>query len=92
MSKVLTPVYEGIFHASSYGFRPGKSQHQALEELFKEVSLKRKRYIIDADIKNYFGTINLMQLRECLDHRIKDGVIRKMMDKWLKAGCEKKVR
>jgi len=54
--------------------------------LFKEVSLKGKRYIIDADIKNYFGTINLVQLRECLDHRIKDGVIRKMLDKWLKAG------
>ena len=86
VSKVLTPVYEGIFHSSSYGFRPGKSQHQALEALFKEVSLKGKRYVIDADIKNYFGTINLMQLRECLDHRIKDGVIRKMLDKWLKAG------
>ena len=86
VSKVLTPVYEGIFHGSSYGFRPGKSQHQALEGLFKEVSLKGKRYIIDADIKNYFGTINLMQLREFLDHRIKDGVIRKMVDKWLKAG------
>ena len=86
VSKVLTPVYEGIFHSSSYGFRPGKSQHQALEALFKEVSLKGKRYIIDADIKNYFGTINLVQLRECLDHKIKDGVIRKMLDKWLKAG------
>lgn len=86
VSKVLLPVYEGIFHSSSYGFRPGKSQHQALEALFKEVSLKGKRYIIDADIKNYFGTINLVQLREFLAHRIKDGVIRKMVDKWLKAG------
>ena len=86
VSKVLTPVYEGIFHSSSYGFRPGKSQHQALEALFKEVSLKGKRYIIDADIKNYFGTINLVQRREFLAHRIKDGVIRKMVDKWLKAG------
>lgn len=86
VSNVLLPVYEGIFHSSSYGFRPGKSQHQALEALFKEVSLKGKRYIIDADIKNYFGTINLVQLREFLAHRIKDGVIRKMVDKWLKAG------
>lgn len=86
VSKVLTPVYEGMFYSSSYGFRPGKSQHQALEVLFKEVSMRGKRYIIDADIKNYFGTINLVQLREFLDHRIKDGVIRKMLDKWLKAG------
>jgi len=86
VSKVLTPVYEGIFHSGSYGFRPGRSQHQALEALYKEVSLKGKRFIIDADIKNYFGTINLVQLREFLDHKIKDGVIRKMVDKWLKAG------
>jgi RNA-directed DNA polymerase len=86
VSKVLTPVYEEMFYPHSYGFRPGKSAHQALEELFKEVSFKGKRYIIDADIKNYFGTINLVQLREFLDLRIKDGVIRKMLDKWLKAG------
>lgn len=86
VSKVLTPVYEQMFYPHSYGFRQEKSQHQALEELFKEVSFKGKRYIIDADIKNYFGTINLVQLREFLDLRIKDGVIRKMLDKWLKAG------
>jgi RNA-directed DNA polymerase len=86
VSKVLTPVYEQLFYDGSYGFRPGKSQHQALEELFKEVSFKRKRYIIDADIKNYFGSINHARLREVLDLKIKDGVIRKMIDKWLKAG------
>jgi group II intron reverse transcriptase/maturase len=44
------------------------------------------RYIIDADMQNYFGSINHQCLREFLDHRIKDGVIRKMIDKWLKAG------
>jgi retron-type reverse transcriptase len=44
------------------------------------------RYIIDADMKNYFGSINHGLLREFLDIRIKDGVIRKMIDKWLKAG------
>ena len=88
VSKVLTPVYEQLFYDGSYGFRPGKSQHQALEELFKEVSFKRKRYIIDADIKNYFGSINHTRLREVLDLKIKDGVIRKMIDKWLKAGIQ----
>lgn len=86
VSKVLIPIYEDIFHGSSYGFRRDKSQHQALETLFTEVSFKGKRIIIDADIKNYFGTINLVHLREFLDQRIKDGVIRKMLDKWLKAG------
>jgi len=86
VTDVLTPVYEQMFHTTSYGFRPGKSQHQALDMLFKEVSFKNMRYIIDADMQNYFGSINHQCLREFLDRRIKDGVIRKMIDKWLKAG------
>ncbi|AEW02263.1 group II intron reverse transcriptase/maturase [Niastella koreensis] len=86
VTRVLRPVYEDIFYHSSYGFRPGKSQHQALEELTRQVSLEGKRYIIDADMQNYFGSINHQCLRDLLDLRIKDGVIRKMIDKWLKAG------
>jgi group II intron reverse transcriptase/maturase len=86
VSRVLTPVYEEIFYQHSYGFRPGKSQHQALEELSREVSVNRMRYIIDADMQNYFGSINHQYLREFLDLKIKDGVIRKMIDKWLKTG------
>jgi RNA-directed DNA polymerase len=86
VTKILSPVYEQLFIPTSYGFRPGKSQHQALEELFREVSFKGKRYIIDADLQNYFGSINHRCLRGFLDQRIKDGVIRKMIDKWLKAG------
>lgn len=74
------------YRGTRYGFRPGKSQHQALDRLFKEVSFEGKRYIIDADMKNYFGTIDHKWLRSFLDQRIKDGVIRKMIDKWLKAG------
>lgn len=86
VTKVLTPVYEQLFYPSSYGFRPGKSQHQAVEMLFKEVSFNGKCYIIDADMANYFGSIDHGKLRELLDLRIKDGVIRRMIDKWLKAG------
>ena len=86
VKRVLTPVYEQLFYPTSYGFRGGKSQHQALDKLFEEVSFKGKRYIIDADMQNYFGTINHQRLREFLDQRINDGVIRKMIDKWLKAG------
>jgi group II intron reverse transcriptase/maturase len=54
--------------------------------MFKEVSFKGLHYIIDADIKDYFGSINHGKLRLFLDRRVKDGVIRKMVDKWLKAG------
>ena len=86
VARVLTPVYETMFYNTSYGFRSGKSQHQALEEVFQQVSFKGKRYVIDADMKNYFGSIDHQRLREFLDLRIKDGVIRKMIDKWLKAG------
>jgi RNA-directed DNA polymerase len=83
---VMEPIYELDFKDFSYGFRPGRSAHQALEYLFKEVSFNRMRYIIDADLQNYFGSINHGLLREFLGRRVNDGVIRKMVDKWLKAG------
>jgi group II intron reverse transcriptase/maturase len=86
VTRVLTPVYEELFYPTSYGLRPGKSQHQALEALSREVTVRGKRYIIDADMQNYFGSIDHGCLREFLDRRIRDGVIRKMIDKWLKAG------
>ncbi len=83
--RILTPIYEEDFKSFSYGFRRGYSTHQAIEYMFKEVSFKGLHYIIDADIKNYFGSIDHGLLREFLDRRVKDGVIRKMIDKWLKA-------
>jgi len=86
VQKVIEPIYEEDFKPFSYGFRPGCSQHQAINYMFKQVSLHRMHYIIDADIRNYFGSINHGILREFLDKRVKDGVIRRMVDKWLKAG------
>ncbi|MCK5137833.1 MAG: hypothetical protein KAR19_18755 [Bacteroidales bacterium] len=88
--RVIEPIYEEDFKPFSFGFRPGRSQHQTIDCLFKEVSFGRKHYIIDADIKNYFGSINHGILREFLDKRVKDGVIRRMIDKWLKAGVMEK--
>jgi RNA-directed DNA polymerase len=86
VQKVIEPIYEEDFKPFSYGFRPGRSQHQAINYMFKEVSFQKMPYIIDADIKNYFGSINHGVLREFLDKRVKDGVVRRMIDKWLKAG------
>ena len=83
---VLEAMYEEDFKDFSYGFRKGRSAHQALDYMFKEVTFKGMRYIIDADIKNYFGSINHGLLREFLSRRVNDGVICKMIDKWLKAG------
>ena len=84
--KVIEPIYEKEFKAFSFGFRPGRSQHQAINYMFRRVSFENMHYIIDADIKDCFGSINHGILREFLDKRVKDGVIRKMIDKWLKAG------
>ncbi|MBK8505226.1 MAG: hypothetical protein IPL46_25320 [Saprospiraceae bacterium] len=71
---------------SRTGFRPGRSQHQAIDYLFEEVSFGKIRYVIDADIRNFFGELNHGLLRSFLDLRVKDGLVRKMIDKWLKAG------
>lgn len=84
--RVLTPIYEEEFKDFSFGFRKGYSAHKAVEYMFREVSFKGLHYIIDADIKNYFGSISHKQLRDFLDLRVKDGVIRRMINKWLKAG------
>lgn len=84
--RVLEPIYENDFKPFSYGFRKGRSAHQAIEYMFKKVSYEGLHYIIDADIKDYFGSIDHGQLRKFLDLRVKDGLVRKMIDKWLKAG------
>lgn len=84
--RVLAPIYEEDFKDFSFGFRKGYSAHQAIEYMFREVSFNGLHYIIDADIKNYFGSISHSVLREFLDLRVKDGVIRRTINKWLKAG------
>jgi group II intron reverse transcriptase/maturase len=84
--KILTPIYEEDFKEFSFGFRSEYSAHGAIDYMFKQVSFKGLHYIIDADIKDYFGSIDHGILRIFLDRRVKDGVIRKMIDKWLKAG------
>lgn len=84
--RVLEPVYEEDFKDFSFGFRPGRSAHQAIEYMFTQVSFGGMRYIIDADLKNYFGSISHGLMREFLARRVNDGVIRKMLDKWMRAG------
>lgn len=83
---LLEPLYEQDFHDCSFGFRVGRSAHQALEQLRNELMSGREKWILDIDISNYFGTIDHGRLRTVLDKRVKDGVIRRLIDKWLKAG------
>lgn len=83
---LLEPIYEQVFKDFSFGFRKGKSAHQALRYLRNNIMDNNGRWIIDVDVSKYFDTINKTQLRKFLDRKVTDGVIRKLIDKWLKAG------
>ena len=86
VAMLLESVYEQDFHDCSYGFRPGRSAHGALSALWKGAMDMRGGWVVDADIKSFFDTIDHGQLRAFLDKRVKDGVIRRAIDKWLAAG------
>ena len=83
---LLEPIYEQDFLPCSYGFRPGRSCHDALDALGAGIMKKGQRWVVEVDLKSYFDSIPYDRLREALDLRIRDGVVRKMIDKWLKAG------
>ena len=87
VTMVLEAVYEQDFLPCSYGFRPGRSAHQALRTLENVLWAKRLYWVIDIDIRKYFDSIPHSHLRAFLDQRVTDGVIRRMIDKWLKAGA-----
>ena len=86
IAMILEAVYEQDFLPCSYGFRPGRSAHQALRELRHGFMSYGLRWVIDLDIVKYFDSISHSHLRAFLDRRVTDGVIRRMIDKWLKAG------
>jgi group II intron reverse transcriptase/maturase len=86
---VLEAVYEQDFCDCSYGFRPGRSAHDALEALWKGLMEMRGGWVVDLDISKFFDSLDHRKLREILDQRVRDGVIRRGIDKWLKAGVMK---
>ena len=87
VTMVLEAVYEQDFLPCSYGFRPGRSAHQALRTLQNVLWAKRLYWVLEIDIRKYFDSIPHSDLRTFLDRRVTDGVIRRMIDKWLKAGA-----
>ena len=86
VSMVLEAVYEQDFLSCSYGFRPGRSAHHALEDLWRELTAMGGGWVLEVDIKSYFDSIPHSPLREILDQRVRDGVLRRTIDKWLAAG------
>lgn len=86
---VLEPIYELEFYPFSFGFRKGKSTHQALEYLWQEIMGKNIQWIIDLDIRKFFDTVKHDILGKLLCKRVRDGVIVRLIGKWLKAGVLK---
>ena len=84
IAMVLETIYEQDFLPCSYGFRPGRSAHQALHTLRSAIWGQRLHWVLDVDIRKYFDTIPHSHLRTFLDQRVTDGVIRRMIEKWLK--------
>jgi RNA-directed DNA polymerase len=83
---LLTPVYEAEFLGFSYGFRPGRNQHDALDAVAYGIKGRYIWWILDADIRSFFDTINHEWLIRFVEHRIGDHRIVRLIQKWLKAG------
>ncbi len=83
---VLNQIYEVDFLGFSYGFRPGRSAHDALDALWVGVMGKKVNWVLDADIRGFFDTIPLEWLVKFLDHRIADRRLLRLIQKWLRAG------
>ena len=82
----LEPIYEEDFLDCSYGYRPGRSAHQALEALWQGVMAMGGGWVLEVDIASFFEAVHHGHLRSFLDKRVRDGVLRRTIDKWLKAG------
>jgi len=86
VAMVLESIYEQDFHPRSFGFRPGRSAHDALQAVWNATSRIGGGWVLEVDIRAFFDTLNHGELRGFLDKRVSDGVLRRAIDKWLKAG------
>ena len=83
---VLNAVYEVDFRGFSYGFRPGRGPHRALDALATGITAKRVNWVLDADIRDFFGQLDRDWLGRFLRHRIADERVLRLIGKWLAAG------
>jgi RNA-directed DNA polymerase len=82
----VEPIYEQDFHNCSFGFRPGRSAHQALQALWQQTMALGGCWLVEVDIQKFFDTLDRGQLRVLLRQRVRDGVLLRLIDKWLQAG------
>jgi RNA-directed DNA polymerase len=83
---LLEPLYEPIFREVSYGFRPGRSPHLALEALWQAIMQRGGGWVLDVDVRKFFDTLDHQQMLRLLQLRVSDGVICRLIGKWLQAG------
>src|ERR1700719_3771805 len=83
---ILNQIYEEDFRGFSYGFRPGRSQHMALDALYVAIKRKRVNWILDLDLRSFFDTISHEKLIQLIEQRIADPRVLRLIQKWLKAG------
>jgi group II intron reverse transcriptase/maturase len=83
---LIEPIYEQDFVEGSYGFRPGRNAHQGLRVVRRALAQQGRRWVLDVDIRKYFASIEHAKLRQFLARRVSDGVVRRLIDKWLSAG------
>jgi RNA-directed DNA polymerase len=86
VAMLLEPIYEQDFYDCSFGFRPGRSAHQALEALWKQTMDSHGGWIVEVDIQKFFDTLDHAHLRAFLQRRVRDGVLTRLIGKWLQAG------
>jgi len=83
---VLNAIYEVDFCGFSYGFRPGRKPHDALDALAVGIERKRVNRVLDADIRDFFGQLDHAWVEKFFEHRIADARVLRLIAKWLKAG------
>ncbi len=84
--EVLNAIYENDFLGFSYGFRPGRSPHNALDALYVGIMRKKVNWVLDADIRGYFDAMDHGWLLKFVEHRIADQRVQRHIKKWLNAG------
>ena len=83
---ILNQIYEVDFQGFSYGFRPGRGPHQALDALTAGVQTKRVNWVLDCDVRSFFDTLSHEWLVKFIKHRVADPRVLRLIQKWLKAG------
>ena len=84
--RTLEPIYEAVFEDSSYGYRPGRNQHQCLDDLGRTIQQKKANYVVEADIKGFFDQVKHEWMIKFLRHRIGDERVIRLIIRMLKSG------